>query len=418
MLLFSVVYISTLVVLALVFLVGDPESDGCLGRMTYAVMVWTPVQLERILLKLPGGRWLVRCGTSTVDYACNKPNPLLQIVYLGLVIGGFLVFVIEGFPLMPNPFFGEIHFYTSHLAVLGTLLTFLRASMSDPGRITKETFDEFDHWECDGFMYVKQNECKTCNFRKIARSKHCSVCNVCVSKFDHHCPWINACVGEGNYYKFLAFLGATASLLFYAAYGCSMVLLYVVAKERFFSRQFVNRATGQKMEPTFGLVFSYMMMNHGMLIMLFALCLIMGIVVFGFMTYHFTLIARGVTTNETVKWGGIKSYYREIKKEMKKFPEKYPDLQGPVDADREAELLNPETAPALGKRETSQFPRELPENIYNKGFRQNLLEVLFPPYLQQREKLKRMPRGLVAQQKKGANTSNKKANKKNKIKAN
>jgi len=85
----------------------------------------------------------------------------------------------------------------------------------NPGIITEKNvkyyLKKFD--KCyDGDIYMRKNNCKTCEFDKPARSKHCTVCGHCVSKFDHHCIWIKGCVGERNYKWFLMFIGSHALL--------------------------------------------------------------------------------------------------------------------------------------------------------------------------------------------------------------
>ncbi|EST07600.2 Zinc finger, DHHC-type, palmitoyltransferase [Kalmanozyma brasiliensis GHG001] len=50
--------------------------------------------------------------------------------------------------------------------------------------------------------------CKTCSAYKPPRSHHCKTCNRCVLRMDHHCPWLANCVGFHNYASFLRFLFA------------------------------------------------------------------------------------------------------------------------------------------------------------------------------------------------------------------
>ena len=49
---------------------------------------------------------LIRCFTcmeKVEDYCCWRPNPMLQLFYLGLMAGGFSLYWMHSCPLMPNP---------------------------------------------------------------------------------------------------------------------------------------------------------------------------------------------------------------------------------------------------------------------------------------------------------------------------
>jgi len=361
--LLSVGYFALLVGIVVVCFVVDPDSNSILGKLAYLCTISLPQSAKNAISRLPGGAKFVSLLETTANYVCYKPNPILQILYLLLVIGGFVIFNLEAMHHIPNQFLGEIHLYTSHLAVMITLFTFIKASTSDPGYITKNSFKVYDHYEYDGFLYVKR-DCPTCKIRKIPRSKHCSVCNACISKFDHHCPWINGCVGEANYRWFLTFLCSTAILLLYSSYGVCLVLLDFIVSRNLFGRQFIHRETGERVNANLVVVFTFVFAEKSLLVMLGILSIIMAVVMIGFIGYHLYLIAIGTTTNESAKWGMIGSYYS-----------KSPTFSG----DRTKDLLDPDTMPALEKRTAAQFPETKPPNIYNLGIIGNYCHVFNPP---------------------------------------
>jgi hypothetical protein len=133
---------------------------------------------------------------------CWRPNPLLQLFYLALMGGGFIIFALHSLPFFPNPRLEWWHRYTAYATMVGGVMIFLAASFADPGVITAANLHRFSRVPFDQVLY-EPKICRTCHIPRPARSKHCVICNRCVSKFDHHCPWLNTCVGERNYRWFL-----------------------------------------------------------------------------------------------------------------------------------------------------------------------------------------------------------------------
>lgn len=63
-------------------------------------------------------RWCLRkvCGERSVECLsqlevnlCEKPNPALQLVYAGVLGGGYWLYVQNVFPLVPGPFVSGYH---------------------------------------------------------------------------------------------------------------------------------------------------------------------------------------------------------------------------------------------------------------------------------------------------------------------
>lgn len=153
-------------------------------------------------------RTLTRCSCFTIccgdrcarglqkseEVCCLRPNPALQLFYLGLVLSGLALFMYSCFPFVANPRLSAWHGYTPYPAVGVGLLSFFLACYCDPGTISAASLHRFSREPYDGIIY-KPKMCPTCMIPRPARSKHCVICNRCVAKFDHHCPWINTCVG-------------------------------------------------------------------------------------------------------------------------------------------------------------------------------------------------------------------------------
>ena len=66
----------------------------------------------------------------------NKPNPINQIIYLIISIGGFYIYVSVAFmKYCPGPYFGEYHKYTVTALIFLCHYSFYKASTLDPGVI-------------------------------------------------------------------------------------------------------------------------------------------------------------------------------------------------------------------------------------------------------------------------------------------
>lgn len=184
-----------------------------------------PGSLKWVAHKIAGQR-----GIDAIDgawhYIAYTSNPLCQGFYLLLLIGGYLIYVIKGYPLIPNPYMADYHKYLGLANFCVCLWCFVKASILNPGIVTQRNVDDLCQFypNDDKIFYSDTEPCKTCTTKKPARSKHCALCNVCVCRFDHHCIWVNNCVGIGNARWFLAYLLSNAFFLTYGASAGFVVL--------------------------------------------------------------------------------------------------------------------------------------------------------------------------------------------------
>ncbi|KAK9084083.1 hypothetical protein Scep_030554 [Stephania cephalantha] len=166
-----------------------------------------------------------RDAVLSVEYhCCDRPNPVLQVIYLAIIGVTYYFVVKSSFIYVPGYYLSEVHRYTSFLAVGVGVLLFLLTSFSDPGTVKAENFSQYMvAYPYDNILY-KEKECPTCKIPKPARSKHCSICDRCVARFDHHCGWMNNCIGEKNTRYFLAFLLWHFLLCLYGAAVLGLIL--------------------------------------------------------------------------------------------------------------------------------------------------------------------------------------------------
>mmetsp|Transcript_23248 Transcript_23248/g.66076 ORF Transcript_23248/g.66076 Transcript_23248/m.66076 type:complete len:382 (-) Transcript_23248:118-1263(-) len=288
-----------------IFLWGKPDGNSLFDRLYRLICLHLPWALKKALEKCCGKR-----APAALDwlwnYLCYRSNPIVQIFYLCVVVGGFLTFVAHGFPYIPNRLVGAFHKYLGFGVFSSCVYVWWRACTTDPGTVTPLNVDELcEIYEWDDQIF-SNSQCKTCDLAKPARSKHCSLCNVCVAKFDHHCIWINNCVGVGNHRYFLMFLFWHLVLCFYGV-GMGTTILYDITTQKdLFNAVFVDPATKQKHKASYMIVLQYLLATEGMLIFVSVLSAVMGLVLCGFFLWHLNLVRIGTTTNELSKWNYIR----------------------------------------------------------------------------------------------------------------
>ncbi|WVY93475.1 hypothetical protein V8G54_032563 [Vigna mungo] len=178
-------------------------------------------------LRLVGAVFGHKCMDAVLSveyYCCDRPNPLLQIIYIVIISVTYYFVAKSCFAYIPGYYLSGIHRYTSLLAVAVGILLFLLTSFSDPGTVNAENVSNYiSAYPYDNIIY-SEKECSTCKIPKPARSKHCSICDRCVARFDHHCGWMNNCIGEKNTRYFMAFLLWHFLICLYGTVAIGLVL--------------------------------------------------------------------------------------------------------------------------------------------------------------------------------------------------
>jgi len=309
-----------------IFLWGKPDGNSIFDRLYQLFCQHLPSAIKKVLEKCCGKRapafldWLW-------NYVCYTSNPIVQVFYLCVIVGGFLTFAAYGFPHMPNKLVGSVHKYTGSGVFVVCLVVWWKACRTDPGTVTSMNVDDLCKIYVFDDVIFTSMQCKTCEIVKPARSKHCGLCNVCVAKFDHHCIWLNNCVGVGNHKWFLAFLFWHLVLCLYG-FSLGTVLIYNVIAERDLQNAvFVDPVTRQKHKATWTIIGQYMLATESMIIFVSLLALVMGLVLFGFFLWHLNLVRTGTTTNELSKWNYVKWALKQEgeqgKEELKKLVNPY-----------------------------------------------------------------------------------------------
>ena len=91
---------------------------------------------ERGFRRLPFGNRIFDFGYDWADYLMNKRNPSVQIFYLAVAGGGYVIYVVRGMiNYLPGPYLGEYHWYTGSFLMFVAYYSFYRACTDDPGII-------------------------------------------------------------------------------------------------------------------------------------------------------------------------------------------------------------------------------------------------------------------------------------------
>eukprot|EP01056_Protomagalhaensia_sp_Gyna25_P003035 Protomagalhaensia_sp_Gyna_25__3034@NODE_279_length_4065_cov_305_284401_g214_i0_p1_GENE_NODE_279_length_4065_cov_305_284401_g214_i0NODE_279_length_4065_cov_305_284401_g214_i0_p1_ORF_typecomplete_len357_score16_06DHHC/PF01529_20/3_7e02DHHC/PF01529_20/6_9e29Tmemb_9/PF05434_11/44Tmemb_9/PF05434_11/9_5_NODE_279_length_4065_cov_305_284401_g214_i015402610 len=295
------IWLGTVVSLSSIFLLalaGSPHHPNIVIATSYKLCIWWPCRVLG-----PVSHWLFGSKPAAIwDYMVNKPNPLAQILYLTMMVGGCCAFIFTGFPLFDrNPSISSVHRWASLSLSSVCLLLFTGLSTSNPGwvqspEVAKALFDAFPQ---NGLQSSLQ--CRTCKIPRPGRSKHCRFCGACCCKYDHHCIWVNNCVGLLNWRLFLGFLMANWSLCLYGSYLIPLMIGTEISRMDLWNAYFINKY-GYKVKITKTKMADWIVSRHPTLVCLTLICVIFAILLTAFILFHLYLhLWLKKTTNESAK---------------------------------------------------------------------------------------------------------------------
>ena len=297
---------------------GRPTGNRWLDRLNRFISTKLPCMFFdtiRCLFGDPG----VEATRRLYKYVLNERNPLTMILYIIITIGGYMGFVVSGYPHLPNntltfPYHKEMGF----VIFCASLYFFNLAAVSNPGIIAKSNHaNHYRLFPFDDVVYKQDIVCSTCKFSKPARSKHCRFCGIDIARFDHHCVWINQCVGLGNIKPFLLFLLSNNVMCIYGGF-LGIGILYDLVHSQGLHEAWFQDASGQRFKASPYYIFVYLVGTQTLLCYVTIIAIFMGTFLSFFTWYHWvTLMREGITTNEESKLSRLDDIAR------KKFIKKY-----------------------------------------------------------------------------------------------
>ncbi|KAJ3447786.1 palmitoyltransferase swf1 [Anaeramoeba flamelloides] len=209
------------------------------------------------------------------------------------------------------------------------MITFLLGVFTKPGFVTDKNNEQYlKRYFFDEILFFEE-QCETCKFIKPARSKHCRVLNRCVARYDHYCAWFMNTMGEQNYRYFILFLFANLFLVSFGVYTVVRVLEQKVINTKMFELKYRD-SNGNDLDIGFTFMMDYLKGSQPHILGFGYLLISLFVIVLLFIIYHFRLIWKNTTTNESVKIHELKSFIRnyQLQETLKKKGEEEVDTKG------------------------------------------------------------------------------------------
>ncbi|KAJ0014462.1 hypothetical protein Pint_19925 [Pistacia integerrima] len=312
---------------------------------------------------------------SVEYFCCDRPNPILQIIYLA-IIGGTYYFIAKScFSYIPGYYLSGIHRYTSLLGVGVGILLFLLTSFTDAGTVNAENVSQYlSAYPYDNIIFTDK-ECSTCKIPKPARSKHCGICGRCVARFDHHCGWMNNCIGERNTRYFLAFLLWHFLLCLYGTIAIGLVLAGRLKELRVVYILTVYYGIENSFYSLAPHVVQWLLGSYNTQILLMVFLAIVSLLLAGFFGYHANLCRTNTTTNETFKWQDYINWRRKLNEARASAAALKSSISG---MSSESKLPESKWKAFFRRSPLEDAEVVVKNNVYDKGMFHNIWEVIYP----------------------------------------
>ncbi|CAB9501653.1 zinc finger [Seminavis robusta] len=332
-------------------------------------------------------------GTQVVDAIMEK---LLAIIYLATVVGCYLVLVTYGYPKARlSSHVEEYHLRNGHILCALAIITWIVTMTANPGCITPETVQFYNHFPYDDLLYVQGRYDAAKGVPRLPRSKFDRLkYHHHVPRFDHYCGWVASTIGEENYRLFLFFV---LTQLVLCAYATTLILVFFngeITDHDLWNQTLFDRVSGLEFQVTRFVMLQFLIDRHLHETIVLAVVGVMTLLLTYFLGYHCYITSKGMTTNEHYKWGQVRKWHQAQVRRFETYKQQQqdtPTLQsqqpqqpaapkppvpdGDVGCTGGAACVETTTADA---EPGMADPGPLPKNMYDKGLVENWKQVLFP----------------------------------------
>jgi palmitoyltransferase len=391
------VYAAFMLFVAYFCVVADPEKSA-LGRFLSEEL---PQRVWAFLARILGKKSL-----QVLEWIVDRA---LILVYITVVFGSWSVIFAYVYPWIASQSYVSQYHRGVGVLVFGICVTTWRyASTTSPGVITQGNLHLFNHFPYDGYMYEAGSLCRTRKISRLARSKFDRFrYGENVARFDHFCGWLYNTIGECNYRWFLLFLLVHVGMCVYGTFVLTHLFLGEVYEKELHTAVFFNRSTGEENQGSWSIIAQYLFARHLVEAAVLMLVSVMGIALGMFLGYHVWLTSRGLTTNESFKWGEVQKWY---KTEVRRYEDAVKNGQVVTDGDPNKPVVSDGDVTCVGGGAKASDPKKAvipiirhpgpkPVNVYNRGVLKNWEEVLFPIPLRKSKKIAAERKKLAAERK-------------------
>ncbi|CAB9505384.1 zinc finger [Seminavis robusta] len=355
-------------------MVADPALSPTARFVSYDL----PNEIMKLVGKVAGPK-----GQKLLEVFMDR---LMAIVYLTVVIGGFLTLWLHAYPwAQQSSHVPNYHLNIGYVVFLFALYTWRLTMTTSPGIITNETLQYYDHFPYDDFLYVKGRMDKKRGIPRLARSKFDRMKHQQhVARFDHYCGWVAGTIGEENYRLFLLFVATQFGMCVYGTMVLTRLFMGEIEDSNLYEVTFLDKSTGQEYKANNYVVFQYLFHRHIWEAAILTIMAVMAIALSCFLLYHFYVTSIGMTTNEHYKWSDVRKWHKEQVKKYNAYVKKQQETTANDNSQPEKSPSNGDTPTNHASDEVMEDPGPIPKNIYNRGFVENWKQVLFPISLQRK----------------------------------